>query len=138
GWRPSRGLGLGLWPVRQALAAGRSLFAVGLGVADFGAAVRHLASQGVQPTTFRDGDNELVWLPLHEQAGTDLVLCGHDGLAAAAGPPGHSFPLRRLDHLAVVTHDLEARTRFWADVLGVAVAGEVATPATVIPQLRLG
>src|SRR5262249_11350672 len=58
--------------------------------------------------------------------------------AAAAGPPGHSFPLRRLDHLAVVTHDLEARTRFWADVLGVAVAGEVATPATVIRQLRLG
>jgi catechol 2,3-dioxygenase-like lactoylglutathione lyase family enzyme len=82
----------------------------------------------------------MAWLALHEQAGTDIVLCGHDGLAAAAGsvPPGHSFPLRRLDHLAVVTHDLEARARFWADVLGVAGAGEVATPAMVIRQLRLG
>src|SRR5262249_15887483 len=42
------------------------------------------------------------------------------------------------DHLAVVTPDLEAKTRFWTDVLGLPVAGEVTTPAMVIRQLRIG
>jgi catechol 2,3-dioxygenase-like lactoylglutathione lyase family enzyme len=132
--------GLLAQPLSQALAAGRSLFAVGLGVADLGAAVRHLMAKDVQAIPFRDGDRELAWLALHDQAGTDLVLAGQDGRAAAGGPapPGHSFPLRRLDHFAVITHDLEVKSRFWAEVLGVAVAGEVTTPVLVIHSLRLG
>ncbi len=123
-------------PLRQALAAGRGLFAVGLRVADLDAALARLASKGVLATTFRDGEADMVWLPLHEQAGTDLVLLQHK--PQAAGLPAHSFPLKRLDHLAVVTHDLEVKTRFWSDELGIPVAGEVTTPAMVIRQLRIG
>ena len=94
---------------------------------------------------FRDAGNEMAWLPLHEQAGTDLVLVRHgqtpeqrQAAATAHGLLAHSFPLKRLDHLAIVTHDLEAKTRFWAEVLGVPVAGEVTTPTMVIRQLRIG
>jgi catechol 2,3-dioxygenase-like lactoylglutathione lyase family enzyme len=79
----------------------------------------------------------MAWLPLSDQAGTDLVLVRH-ATAVQAGLLDHAFPLRRLDHLAVVAHDLEGRTRFWAEVLGVPVAGEVVTPAMVIRQLRVG
>lgn len=49
-----------------------------------------------------------------------------------AGFLDHTLPLKRLDHLAVVAHDLEEKTRFWTDVPGVPVAGEVATPTLVI------
>ncbi len=119
-------------PLRRAVAAGRNLFAVGLRVADLG----RLASIGVRGIPFRDGEEDRAWLPLHDQAGTDLGLVRRERHAAAAvvGP----FPLKRLDHLAVVTHDLEEKTKFWADVLGVPVAGEVTTPALVIRQLRIG
>jgi len=51
---------------------------------------------------------------------------------------GHSVGLKRLDHLAAVTPDLEAKTRFWLDVLAVPVAREVVTPTLVIRQLRIG
>jgi len=87
----------------------------------------------------------LAWLPLHDQAGTDLVLVQHACFAREShatalrhGLLGHAFPLRRLDHLAAVTLDLEAKTRFWADVLSVLVVGEVKTPTMVIHQLRIG
>jgi catechol 2,3-dioxygenase-like lactoylglutathione lyase family enzyme len=78
----------------------------------------------------------MAWLPTHGQAGTDLMLVRSEH--HAAGPLSHSFPLKRLDHLAVVTHDLEEKTRFWGDTLGVPVAGEVTTPTMVIRQLRIG
>jgi catechol 2,3-dioxygenase-like lactoylglutathione lyase family enzyme len=54
------------------------------------------------------------------------------------GDLGHSLPLKRLDHLAAVAHDLDAKTQFWADVLGVSVTGEVVTPTMIIRQLRIG
>lgn len=50
----------------------------------------------------------------------------------------HTFPLKRLDHLAAVAPDLEATTRFWADALGVPVFGEISTPSLVIRQLKIG
>jgi catechol 2,3-dioxygenase-like lactoylglutathione lyase family enzyme len=123
-------------PLRQALAADRGLFAVGLRVADLEGALARLASQGIRGTPFRDGEDDMAWLPLHEQAGTDIVLVRHE--SPDAGLLAHAFPLKRLDHLAVVTHDLEEKTRFWAGVLGIPVAGEVTTPAMVIRQLRIG
>jgi catechol 2,3-dioxygenase-like lactoylglutathione lyase family enzyme len=124
-------------PVRQALASGRGLFAVGLRVPHLSGAVDLLASRGVVATTLADAGGGLAWLPLHDRAGTDLVLVGQ---AEAARPddPGHAFPLRRLDHLAAVAPDLEAETRFWADALGVPVSGEVMTATMVIRQLRVG
>ncbi len=124
-------------PVRRALSAGRGLFAVGLRVPDLARAVGGLEDRGVVATRLSGAVGELAWLPLHDWAGTDLVLLGR-ARAADPGPPGHAFPLRRLDHLAAVTHDLEAKSRFWADALGVPVAGEVTTPTLVIRQLRVG
>jgi catechol 2,3-dioxygenase-like lactoylglutathione lyase family enzyme len=131
-------------PLGQALAAGRALFAVGLRAPDFTLAVRELTGKGVSAALFRDRDAEAAWLPLCERAGTDLVLVrqatpqARHARAKAEGLLDHSFPLKRLDHLAVVTHDLEAKTAFWSGVLGVPVAGEVVTPTLVIRQLRLG
>ena len=49
-----------------------------------------------------------------------------------------SFPLKRLDHLAAFTRDLDASTRFWSDILGVPLHGEVRTPAMIIRQLKIG
>ncbi len=95
---------------------------------------RRQASHDLHATLFRDGNTDLAGLPLHEQAGTDLVLVRHDRSVperhAAAGQAElleHAFPLHRLDHLAVVTHDLDVKTRFWEEVLGVPVAEEVGT-----------
>jgi len=132
-------------PCRQALVAGRALFGIALRVADLSGAVQRLASHDVKATVFRDGDQEMAWLPLHDRAGTDLVLVGHTqpelerhAVAQRAGLLGHSLGLKRLDHLAAVTPDLEAKTRFWLEVLGVPVAGEVVTPTLVIRQLQIG
>jgi catechol 2,3-dioxygenase-like lactoylglutathione lyase family enzyme len=124
-------------PVREALASGRGLFAVGLRVPDLSGAVDLLASKGVVATTVADGGGGLAWLPLHDRTGTDLVLVGQ---AEAAHPdqPGHGFPLRRLDHLAAVTPDLEEKARFWGDTLGVPVSGAVLTATMIIRQLRIG
>lgn len=123
-------------PLRDAVAA-RPLLAVALRVADLDAAIGELDAKGVCAARFRDGDADAAWLPLHEKAGPDLVLVRH-GVAVRPGLPGHCFPLGRLDHLAAVTHDLEEKTRFWDEVLGVPVAGEVVTPTMVIRQLRIG
>jgi catechol 2,3-dioxygenase-like lactoylglutathione lyase family enzyme len=125
--------------LRRALAASRSLFAIGLRVSGLDSVVRDLSARGFPAMNFRHGD-DLAWLPLQEQAGTDLVLVGHDRPAEAdrTGLLSHSFPLRRLDHLAVVATDLEARSRFWSEGLGVPITGEVATTTLLIRQLRIG
>lgn len=57
---------------------------------------------------------------------------------AAAGRFDHRLPLKRLDHLAAVTPDLEAATRFWTDVLEVPVFGEVRGPGMIIRQMKVG
>jgi catechol 2,3-dioxygenase-like lactoylglutathione lyase family enzyme len=130
-------------PVQRALDAGRALFAVALGMADFDALPRFL-TDSPEMSWFREGE-DLAWLPLHDQAGADLLLVRHTRPlperheeAARAGLLEHALPLRRLDHLAAVTPDLEGKTRFWATALGVPAAGEVTTPAMVIRQLRIG
>src|SRR5262249_35457243 len=123
-------------PLRLALADGRGLFALGLRVPDLAAALAILAARGVHARQF-SGSGEttaMAWLSLADRAGADLMLtqAGQPGTT----PPAHTFPLQRLDHLAAVTPDLDEKTRFWAEVLGVPVAGEVVTPTTVIRQLR--
>ena len=50
----------------------------------------------------------------------------------------HTFPLRRLDHLAAVAPDIEGACRFWSEVLGVPVYGEIRTPQLIIRQLKIG
>lgn len=125
--------------------AARPLLAVALRVADLDSTLGHLETKGIRATRFRDPDADMAWLPLNERTGTDLVLVQmmrtvqerHDD-AVRAGLLGHAFPLRRLDHLAAVTHDLDEKACFWAEVLGVPVVGEVVTPTMIIRQLRIG
>ena len=135
----------------EAVFEGGGLFAVALRVADLGAALKELAGRGVVPRSqgeLREGGKAVGGVALlgeQERAGTNLLLVQHAQAARhrhaalhKAGLLAHDFPLRRLDHLAVITRDLEAQTRFWADVLGVPPAGEVRTPTLVIRQLRVG
>jgi catechol 2,3-dioxygenase-like lactoylglutathione lyase family enzyme len=56
----------------------------------------------------------------------------------AGGLFGHTLPLRRLDHLAVIAPQLEETTRFWVEVLGVPVHGEVRGRGMVIRQMKVG
>jgi catechol 2,3-dioxygenase-like lactoylglutathione lyase family enzyme len=132
-------------PLRRALAAGRSLFAVVLGVTDLKAMLGLVETKGLEATRFRKSGDEMAWLPLHDRAGADLVLVQRASSlreryteAEGGGLLDHAFALKRLDHLAVVAHDLEDKCRFWTDMLGVPVAGEVVTPTLVIRQLRMG
>jgi catechol 2,3-dioxygenase-like lactoylglutathione lyase family enzyme len=50
----------------------------------------------------------------------------------------HNFPLQRLDHLAIIPTDFDASTRYWTDVLGVPLRGEIEAPGIVIRQLQVG
>lgn len=56
----------------------------------------------------------------------------------AAGYFAHSFPLKRLDHLAVMAPNIEASTEAWSNILGVAVYGEVRGRAMIIRQMKIG
>ncbi|MBX9679557.1 MAG: VOC family protein [Gemmataceae bacterium] len=78
---------------------------------------------------------EAVFLDVEEQAGANIVLV-RDGRSPS--PDAHGFPLRRLDHLAAVTHDLEAKCRYWEKHFGMPITGEVVTPTMVIRQIRIG
>jgi len=57
---------------------------------------------------------------------------------AAAGYFVHNFPLKRLDHLAVMAPDIEASTAAWRDLLGVPVHGEVRGRGMIIRQMKIG
>ncbi|MEX0782229.1 MAG: VOC family protein [Dehalococcoidia bacterium] len=50
----------------------------------------------------------------------------------------HTFPLKRVDHLAAIAPELEASCRFWSENLGVPVHGEVRGPGVIIRQLKIG
>lgn len=50
----------------------------------------------------------------------------------------HTFPLKRLDHLAAMAPRLEETTAAWTTALGVPVSGEVRAPGMLIRQLTIG
>jgi catechol 2,3-dioxygenase-like lactoylglutathione lyase family enzyme len=123
--------------LRRAVDAKRGLFAVVLRVPDLGPVQAELAAKGLLRTSEEVGGGELYWLPVEDRAGVNLALMQAPALAAA-GHGKNAFPLKRLDHLAAVAPDLDEKTRFWTDVLGVPLAGEVTTPTMVIRQFRIG
>lgn len=55
-----------------------------------------------------------------------------------AGYFAHAFPLKRLDHLAVMAPALEATTAAWRDIIGVPVHGVVSGRNMVIHQMKVG
>ncbi len=136
--------------VLRQLAAGGGLRRVLFAVRDMGETVADLAAKGVAIAPYEvladDGRKISVAASLPDDGpGFEAALVEYpEGLAerrerhARAGLFDHAFPLKRLDHLAAITHDLEGATRWWADVLGVEVAGEIVTPGVIIRQLRTG
>ncbi|HEY7295855.1 MAG TPA: VOC family protein [Dehalococcoidia bacterium] len=131
--------------------AGRGLSGVVLRTGDLGAAVARLQSHGVEcrvrEVRGEDGtkicDVAEAHGPHADPVGLRLIqyFPSHAERWArreATGLTTHAFPLKRLDHLAVIAPDLESETRFWRDVMDVPLAGEIASPALIIRQMGIG
>jgi catechol 2,3-dioxygenase-like lactoylglutathione lyase family enzyme len=101
-------------------------------VADVQAMVQQLHDRNVPTSLYQQAS----WLTDDDRAGTTMLFS--NGSWRRDFNPGHTFALKRLDHLAAVAHDLDAQCRFWEDVLGVPATGEVRTPTMIIRQLRIG
>ncbi|OAI44004.1 hypothetical protein AYO38_10170 [bacterium SCGC AG-212-C10] len=56
----------------------------------------------------------------------------------ANGLLDHAFPVRRIDHVAVLVEDVDSATTFWTDVLGVPLVGEIVSSGATIRQLGAG
>jgi catechol 2,3-dioxygenase-like lactoylglutathione lyase family enzyme len=50
----------------------------------------------------------------------------------------NDFPLRRIDHLAILPADLEGATRYWVEVLGVPMHAHIDTATLIIRQMKIG
>ena len=135
----------------QACAESRGLTAVTLSVRDMRGTLAALAERSIHASAsevFADEGRKIcdvARLDITAQALVDLRLVAYverpEERAArheAAGLFRHTFPVRRLDHLAVVAPSLDETTGFWTDSLGVPVTGEVVTPTMIIRQLRIG
>ncbi len=110
-----------------------------------------LAKQGlrVEPYEFRADDGRLISTAasLNEAAslGVEVGLVQYPEALEArqerhrqAGYFDHSFPLKRMDHLAALVEDGERTAAEWERLLGIEVAGEIRTSDIVIKQLRVG
>lgn len=128
----------------QAIAERPGPFAVAITVPDLPATLAELTGRGVTPRsqgTWREGDKvvgKVALLAEEERAATDILLVQYQTSAKTRKGPTHNLPIRRLDHLAAVAADLEAQTRFWVDVLGVPLFGQVRTSSLVIHQFKIG
>jgi catechol 2,3-dioxygenase-like lactoylglutathione lyase family enzyme len=57
----------------------------------------------------------------------------------AAMPTGkHDFPLKRVDHMAVMPPDIDAATRYWCDVMGLTQLDDIEAPGLLIRRLQVG
>lgn len=136
--------------VLRQVASGGGLRRLLLNVASMREAARTLSRRGVAIDPYEvfaaDGRRISVAAVLPaEGPGFEVALVEYPEELAArrerharAGLFAHSFPLKRLDHVAAITHDLDGATRWWSEVLGVPVVGEIVTPAIIIRQLRMG
>jgi catechol 2,3-dioxygenase-like lactoylglutathione lyase family enzyme len=127
------------------------LAALALRVYDLRSALAALSHRGVkaQPRAVHDAAGARVAdaavLPVHDQAGAVLMLFQYvrptpwrHAELRDRGQTSHSFPVRRLDHLAIVAPDLEGCSRYWSQTLGVPLSGEVKTPTLLIRQHKVG
>ena len=127
------------------------LYRLMLQVTSIDDAVATLAAHGVAATTrsVRRDDGSLIGTvaePADDTAaGCRFALIEYEGGAVArrdrhqvAGLFDHDFPLLRLDHLAVIAHDVERPCRFWETVLGVPTTGRVTGRGMDVRQLRVG
>ena len=137
--------------IQRAVEESRGLCAVALRVKHLTSLVEELSARGIGHSTLSVPavDNatttSTVSLDVADTAGVPLVLAEYalspsEQLAEIEGEDGlnHAFPIRRLDHLAAVAHNLDAQTHFWTHVLGVPLFGEVVTPVMIIRQFKIG
>ena len=98
-----------------------------------------LSSLGIAAESEEDAWGRAA-LRLPEQCGLGAPVTIVAGEATGAEHPGGAlgFAVRRLDHLAVMTRDLEAATEAWERLLSLRVTGEVRTPAMIIRQIAVG
>ena len=95
--------------------------------------------------TVADGDHEVRRITPADSspAGCRFTIAQYPDqmgelLAAAAIPTGHDFPVKRVDHMAIIPPDFEAGTRYWTEVMGLPVVGEIDAPGFLIRQVRAG
>lgn len=135
----------------DAIDAGGGMFRIVLGVADLPAIAGVAAAAGVSTavTTVRRADGSAIGDVLSfgdiDEDSTDPRVIGYaqsrEEAYAARRQRGlftSSFGLDRLDHLALVPRDMETATRWWHDILGVPLYGEVRGSGMVIRQLKVG
>lgn len=151
---------LGIRDRAEAKAAGRDLYLAGadkgiarlmLEVSDIRACVARLGAKGVstevEEVLAADGRRLCDVAPIEGVASLGFAM----GLVqypespearhtrrSAAGRFEHGLPLKRLDHLAALTPDIDAATRFFTEVLEVPQFGEVAGRGMVIRQMKMG
>jgi catechol 2,3-dioxygenase-like lactoylglutathione lyase family enzyme len=106
-------------------------------VADLPANIARMKAAGVPVSEIAVGFRHTFIFEIRDAAGVDLILTAPSPPLEKTGVV-HAFPLKRLDHLAAVAHNLDEKCRFWEDVLGVPVVGEVPTPTMIIRQLKIG
>ncbi|MBA4179817.1 MAG: hypothetical protein C0506_04440 [Anaerolinea sp.] len=151
---------LGIRDEAEARAAGRTLYLehrdrgiarLMLEVSDINDAVAKVASRGVttavEEVRAADGRKLCDVAPIEGVASLGFALglveypetpAARHARRVAAGRFDHAFALKRLDHLAAITPDLEAATRFFTDALEVPVFGEVKGRGMIIRQLKMG
>ena len=82
-----------------------------------------------------DAGKGIIAIQEYDRCGVRVVL------QADTPSPVDKMPsslVRRLDHLAVIAADLDEKTTFWAEVLGIKHSGEIKSPQVTIRQLKIG
>ena len=128
--------------------ADRGLSQINLRVTDLSAALTELERQGITAATRIAGGEgteryEVAILEPMSDAATPLGLIQwsqsqQERHAAFAALGQHTFPIKRVDHLAAVAPDLDTSCTFWDQKLGVPTIGEVKNSVIVVRQLKIG
>jgi len=116
---------------------GEGVYALALGTGDVDATVREARARGLEVIDPADGDGvdldtaaRRAWrnaqVPLRASNGARIFFIGHrsppDSLPVARVAVQGGASVKRLDHAVVLSADMEASRRLWADVLGVRLA----------------
>lgn len=132
----------------EALDAGRAAYRLMLAVDDLASYAARLGDAAGKPyEVVRDSGEKICdVLPVSAlEAGCDLGLVRYTRSREemfegrrSRGLFNHVLPLKRLDHLALITPDIRASTRWWDERLGVPLHGTVTGRGMLIHQLKLG
>jgi catechol 2,3-dioxygenase-like lactoylglutathione lyase family enzyme len=95
--------------------------------------VTHL-HDGQTVTTLNIGYVDVAGCPFGLIEYPDSFIAG----MAARPATKHDFPLKRVDHIAVVPPDLDAATKYWCDILGLQQLDDVQGPGFLIRRLQVG